>query len=60
LSEFDRIVSGILALFIGVILFIAVLPSILIASGLSSIFSYLIGFILLLVLFFGFVRMILE
>ena len=49
-----------LALFIAFIMFVVVLPSVLIATGMNSIIAYLLGFVCVIVVFIGFAKMLME
>lgn len=60
MSDFDRLVSGMFALFIGIILFLVVLPPILISTGQNAIIAYFIGLACLGVILAGFFRLISE
>ena len=60
MSDFDKIVSGMFALFVGVIMFIVVLPTMLTTMGQSPIIAYILGFGLFLVIFIGFIKILTE
>jgi hypothetical protein len=57
MSDFDKIVSGIFALFIGGVLFIGALPTMLIATGQNPIVAYLIGVVCFGAVFVSFLRL---